>query len=138
MTDNPTLTDAARRILDALNGPRDAELVEALLTGNAATQRAARNMITRYNAAAEAAIAALAPKLTWTEWKPEMFDGYSRSELRIGTIPVGCVSRYPSHVTGWVSDLLFEKTTKNTPEAIAALRTEIERRVREAMENTHA
>ena len=54
-TDNPTLTDAARRMLAVLNGPGDADNVEALLTGNPATLQAARDMVACYNAAAGAA-----------------------------------------------------------------------------------
>ncbi len=71
--------------------------------------------------AADAAIAALAPKLTWTGRD----DGVS--SLMLGTIKVADIYRGLDR-TGSFSG------GHDTPENIATLRADIERRVREAME----
>ena len=83
-------------------------------------------------AAADAALAALAPKLTWTEWEPRWQGRYFRSELHVGRMSIAYICRHPDRVIGAILGV-ESMETDNTPEAIAALRTEIERRVREAM-----
>jgi hypothetical protein len=111
----------ATAALDALLAALD-----AMLTGNEPTRRAALDMIARYNAAAEAA---LAPKLTWTEWDSGPFE---RSLLLLGTLSVGKIYQNKAVVCGmlWSGPML---EAPNTPEAIISLRAELERRVREAM-----
>jgi hypothetical protein len=108
------------------------ELAEKLAQRAVADDMLAVSVSTYFLALADAAIAALAPKLTWTEWGPNLSDQYVSCEAKIGKIPVAVMCRYRSHTTGSVIGL-SSLTTENTPEAIAALRAEIERRVREAM-----
>ena len=83
--------------------------------------------------AADAAIAALAPKLTWTEWEHRTHSEQV-SFLMVGQIKVATMAKDQFRLHGAIGDGPILVAPGNTDEAIATLRAKIERRVREAME----
>ena len=82
---------------------------------------------------ADAAITALAPKLTWTEWGPGLL-GIERIVLMVGRMKIAFVvkGQFGPYSAIWDGPILV--APDNTDEALVTLRAEIERRVREAME----
>lgn len=79
-----------------------------------------------------AALPGLAPKLTWTEWEHRTHSEQV-SVLMVGRIKVAFMAKDPLGAHGAIGDGPILVAPDNTPEAIAALRAGIERRVREAM-----
>ena len=82
--------------------------------------------------AADAAIVALAPKLTWTEWKHRTHSEQV-SVLMVGQIKVAFMAKDQFGAHGAIGGGPILVAPDATDEVIAALRARIERRVREAM-----
>lgn len=83
--------------------------------------------------AADAAIVALAPKLTWTEWEHPT-DSVQVSFLMVGRMKIAVVVKGQFGPYGAIGDDPILRAPGDTDEAIATLRAAINRRVREAME----
>jgi hypothetical protein len=109
------------------------ELAEKILQAWDTTKFDTYPGTTMASVAADTAIAALAPKLAWTEWE-SITHTEQVSVLMIGQIKVAFMVKDQFGAHGGVGDGPILVAPGNDETAIAALRTGIERRVREALE----